>query len=391
MANKRGAVESETVHVTGLVILIALLITLYMVLIPPEAQKQILEKGQISDSENSVSNSQDVLKNLLIESPGLVFPDSNKEEKIKIPSVNLYSKQSKNVINLANSLSVSRSIFNNNFQDLSFKSEDISNLNSLKLFFNVLSSKGTLVIYLNNIIVFQGIVSNENVPLEIPISNIKSDNILRMEASSPSWRFLSLNQYTLKDIKLIKETVSTNNQETRHFTIDKDKIKKAALNYFINCLKLENDQGILKIFLNGFNVHLGQVICDASEQNLDISKSYFTKNENTLSFESDKGNYVVEQIEVAVQSDSSKTPIYFFDVDNEDLSNTIMLNMDLIPNEDDERSSGTIIINDQRITLETDKNIFSKDISSLIKEGENFVKIIPRNEFEISSLEIFIK
>src|SRR3989344_660750 len=214
MANKRGAVESETVHVTGLVILIALLITLYMVLIPPEAQKQILEKGQISDSENSVSNSQDVLKNLLIESPGLVFPDSNKEEKIKIPSVNLYSKQSKNVINLANSLSVSRSIF-------------------------------------NNIIVFQGIVSNENVPLEIPISNIKSDNILRMEASSPSWRFLSINQYTLKDVKLIKETVSTNNQETRHFTIDKDKIKKAALNYFINCLKLEDDQGILKIFLNG--------------------------------------------------------------------------------------------------------------------------------------------
>ena len=390
MVNKRGGVESDTVHVTGLIILIAILITLYMVLLPPETQKQILEKGQISDSETS-STHENVLKNLLIESPGLVFSDSNKLEKIKIPSVNLYSKQSKNVISLANSLSFSRSIFNNNFQDLSFKLEDLSNVNSLKLFFNALSSKGTLIIYLNNIIVFKSLVSNENLPIEIPISNIKSDNILRFEVSSPTWRFLSLNNYNLKDVKLIKETISLNKQEARHFTVEKDKIKKVTLNYFINCLKLDNDQGILKVFLNSFNVHLGQIICDATEQNIDISKSYFNKEQNILSFESDKGDYVVEQIELSIDSDRSKTPVYFFDVTNEDLNNKIMLNMDLVPNADDERSSATIIINDQRITLDTNKIIFSKDVSSLIREGENFIKIVPRNEFEIKSLEIFTK
>ncbi len=391
MLNKRGAVESETIHVTGLIILMGILITVYMLLIPPEAQKDILEKGTIQDNYGQGTPSDKIITNLLVESPGLVFSDSAQKEKIKIPPVNLFAKKTQNIITLANALSVSRSLFNNNFQDLNFKIEDIANTNKLKLFFNIISSKGSLVIYLNNQIVFRGIVGNENLPLEIPVSNLKNDNVLRVEASSPSWRFLSVNEYALKDIKLIKEVSSENKKETRQFSLEKDKIKEATLNYFINCLNVNDDQGIIKIFLNDFNLHLGQIICDASEQVIDIPKNYFKDEQNKLSFESEKGNYVLEQIELEIDSESQKVPIYFFDAKEEDLNYEIELKMDLVPNEEDERSSATIIINDERITLDTDRNIYSRDISNLIKKGENFIKIIPRNKFEIRSLEIFTK
>lgn len=394
MFNKRG-VESETVHVTGLIVLMGILIALYMLLIPPDAQRQILEKGSLPDSYNYPAYSQGTtdnnkIRNILLESPGLIFPDSSNKEKIDINSVNLFSTTSQKVINLGNSVSVSRSLLNNNFQDLSFKLDDLTNINGLKLFFNTLSSKGSLIIYLNGQVVSKGIISNEKVPLEIPIQNIKNDNTLRFEVSSPSWRFLSVNKYDLKDVKIIKEAKSENKKEVRNFQAEKDKINKAKLTYFINCLKLDSDQGILKVLLNNFNVHLGQVICDASQQTVDIPKNYFN-DQNKLSFESDKGNYVIEQIQLELNSDRSKAPTYFFDAKAEDLNNQIMLKMDLIPNKDDERSSATIIINDERITLDTDKNLFSRDISSLIKEGENFIKIVPRNEFEIVSLEIFTK
>ena len=190
--NKRGVLESETVHVTGLVILIAILIILYMLLIPPEAQRDILEKGGLEDkayiepAQNSNSLTQTKgTKNILLESPGLVFPDSSKKETIKIPSVNLFSVTSQKIINLVNSLSVSRSLFSNNFQDISFKLDDLENLKGIKLFFNTLNSKGNLIIYLNNNIIFKGLASNEVLPLEIPVSNLNNQNILRFEVSSP--------------------------------------------------------------------------------------------------------------------------------------------------------------------------------------------------------------
>src|SRR3989344_6453922 len=121
MFNKRGA-ESETVHVTGLIILMGVLIILYMLLIPPEAQREILEKGELSDNYDYTSSREtdSKTKNILLESPGLVFPESNEKEDIEISSVNLFSVTSQKITSLANSLSVTRSLPSNNFQDLSF-------------------------------------------------------------------------------------------------------------------------------------------------------------------------------------------------------------------------------------------------------------------------------
>src|SRR3989344_1770293 len=308
MFNKRGLVpESETVHVTGLIILIAILIVIYMILIPPQAQKEILEKGQLSDSLDISNSGESKIKSLLFESPGFVFPQS--KEKISLPPINLFSKTRQEITTLAKSVTVTRSIFSDNFYDMKFKIKPEEEIKSLKLFFNSISSKGPLVIYLNEQIVFKGKVSKEDIPLEIPVSDLNNENI----------------------------------------------------------------------------------ICDASQQNIHVQKDYFKNTENTLTFEIDRSNYVIEQIEISVDSDKEKSPTYFFDIDKEDLDNQIMLRLNLIPNEEDERSTSTLLINSNIVTLDTNKKEFTKDISSLLKEDENFIKIIPKNEFEIISLEIFTK
>ena len=392
MFNKRGLVpESETVHVTGLIILIAILIVIYMILIPPQAQKEILEKGQLSDSLEISNSGESKIKSLLFESPGFVFPQSKEKEKISLPPINLFSKTRQEITTLAKSVTVTRSIFSDNFYDMKFKIKPEEEIKSLKLFFNSISSKGSLVIYLNEQIVFKGKVSKEDIPLEIPVSDLNNENIMRISASSPGWRFLSINKHELKDVKLIKETSSENKKEVRTFNIEKDKIKKSALSYFVNCLKINEEQGILKISLNDFNIFLGKIICDASQQNIQVQKDYFKNTENTLTFEIDRSNYVIEQIEISVDSDKEKSLTYFFDISKEDLDNKIMLRLNLVPNKEDERSTATLLINSNTVTLDTNKKEFTKDISSLLKEDENFIKIIPKNEFEIISLEIFTK
>src|SRR3989338_4496124 len=390
---KRGAVESETIHVTGLVILIAIVIILYMFLIPPEAQKDILEGRGIGDDFDDFTSRKTGERRdgetFLLETPGFLFPQTKDTEIIKLSPVNLFTKTSQKIINLASSVSVSRSLVNNNYQDLTFSLTNPENSNKLRLFFNTLESKGSLQIYVNNRLAFKGTPTSETLPLELPIQNLKTENIIRIESSSPNWRFLSVNRYELKDLKLIKEELSENIKETRTFSLSKNKIKKATLSYFINCLRDTDNQGLLRVFLNEFNVHSAQVICDASEQNIDISRDYF-EDQNTLSFEKNFGDFILEQIELKTELER-KSPTYFFDVDEDDLDKEFTLRMHLVPNEDDERSSATILINSNSISLDTERNIFYKDISAFIKEDENFIKIIPRNEFEVISLEVFAK
>ena len=111
---KRGAVESETIHVTGLIILMAILIILYMFLIPPEAQRDILEGREIdNDFSPRGTGERTEGKTLLLESPGLLFPETKDKETVKIPSINLFSKTSQKIAHLSNLVSVSRNLFNN--------------------------------------------------------------------------------------------------------------------------------------------------------------------------------------------------------------------------------------------------------------------------------------
>src|SRR3989344_6558635 len=388
MLNKRGVVyESDTAHVAGLIILIAILIILYMLFIPEEAQRDILEGGGLDDSDSGFSRT-NASKTLLLESPGLVFPESKGKEEINLPPVNLFAKTSQKVVDLAKTVAVTRRLLQDNFISLNFKLEDPNNVKKLSLFFNPVVAEGSLIVELNDNVAFKGKVTSEDIPLELPVSGLDEENGIKLSVSSPGWRFLSTNEYRLKDVKLIQELSSENKRESRIFSLDKPDVKKAKLEYFVNCVRLR-EIGILKIFINDFNLHIGSVVCDASLQTIDVPERYLLSS-NVLSFEIDKGDYVIEDLKLKTDNER-KAPTFFFDVDEDDLDEEFVLKMDLVPNEDDERSSATLLINDERITLDTERNTFSKDISSMMKEDENFIKILPKNEFEIISMEVFIK
>ncbi|MBI2672332.1 hypothetical protein HYX16_05340 [Candidatus Woesearchaeota archaeon] len=386
MLNKRGIIyESDTAHIAGLIILIAILIILYMLFIPEEAQRDILGGNGIDDSGTSRTNSS---KTLLLESPGLVFPESKGKEEISLPSVNLFTKTSQKVTDLAKTVTVTRRLLQDNFINLNFKLEDPNKLKKMSLFFNPVVAEGSLIIELNSNVVFKGKITNEDIPLELPVADLSEENKLKLSVSSPGWRFLSTNEYKLKDLKLIQEISSENKKETRLFSLDKPNVKKAKLSYFLNCVRLK-EVGILKIFINDFDIHVGSVVCDASMQTIEIPENNLL-NSNVLSFEIDKGDYIIEDLKLKTDTER-KSPTFFFDVNKDDLDEKFILKMDLVPNKDDERSSATLLINDERVTLDTERNTFSKDISSLMKEDENFIKILPKNEFEIISMEVFIK
>ena len=87
--------------------------------------------------------------------------------------------------------------------------------------------------------------------------------------------------------------------------------------------------------------------------------------------------------------------VYYFDVDKEDLDNKFVLKLDLAEVKDLDfdviGKRAEFIINSKRISMFTERDHFEKDISDLVADGENFIKILPKNDFEIINLEIVME
>ena len=59
--------------------------------------------------------------------------------------------------------------------------------------------------------------------------------------------------------------------------------------------------------------------------------------------------------------------------------------------DNDGTKKAEIWVNDFITYVNTDGDSFSDDISELVEEGENFIKILPDNEFVIRSLRVTLE
>jgi len=399
MNNKKGAVtESTTIHAATVILVIGLLIVLYLVLIPPDVREDILEGKEIDfDSVDKVDkdDKDERDKVLLLKNPGTLLPSGLEIIEEDFASLNLFDTSRLESKKLAERVVVSRSIFSNDFVDLEFVLDDLRNLERLELFLNIKKSEGILEILLNGETVFEGTLESGDIPLELPLVNVRERNRLKIMAGSVGWAFLSMNEFELRDLELIKEIRSENRVESRTFDVNRaDAVDDAILKFFVNCLEIEREQGILKVFLNRGLVFFGMIVCDASQSHVDVSEDLFVDGINTLTFEIDKGNYIIEKIGLDYRFDQAFHPEYFFTITEDDFEDildgdTVLLIMRF--DNDISRKRADIRINDKTIFLDVHTGQFEKDITELTREGENFIKIFAKQEFDLVQLEIILK
>lgn len=400
MKFKRGAApESATASVASLILLILLFLLVYLILLPEEAREDVIKGRNISYDDFNGDNGNDNGENdigktvLLLREPGVVLPPGKDEVKKDFASASLMETSQKVGRKLADRITVSRTLFDNTYRDLNFEVKDEKDLEDLNLFFNVVEGKGGLIIELNGNVIFEGEVDINDIPVKLPIVDLRTVNRLRFMATNPGWAILSTNQYIIRDIELVKQSSIVNKQELRKFEVNRaDAISDARLEFFVNCIELKADQGILQVFLNRRSVFFGKVVCDASQAKFDVPDDYFGDGTNYLTFEVDKGNYIIEQIRLRYKFDEGFNPIYYFTVDSdqfekikdEDAEVKLKMKFD---NEKD-RKRAEVRINSGTVYLDQNSNKFEKDISKFIEEGENFIKIFAKDEFNIALLEI---
>ncbi len=383
---KRG----EGSPVANFILMFALFLVVYLIILPPGAKEDIIYTGTEYDQVEG--------KLLFSESPGLVRPFLKDVLSTKLAPVKLFAFTETEPLILARSLAVSTSIFSTKDEDLIFDLPELDNLNQLSLIFLVQEATGKLVLKINGQEFYNDYVSANDLPIEVPLKALRAkDNVLTIAASSPGIRFLSANRYAIKDIQIIKKFAVEHQRESRSFIITPGESKdlvRSILYFFTNCLKVR-DLGSLIIYLNGKEISNRFLTCDAGETELEINPDDIYEGENTLEFEVDKGEYILEQVFLEHELETEDYPKYFFTLQRgeffavEDLITDVELELDF----DDigYRKAATILVNGERIYLDTSSNRAVLDISDSVVEGENFIKIIPKEEFDIVNLQVLLR
>ncbi len=383
---KRG----EGSAVANFILMFALFIVVYLILLPQGAKEQLILPGpEGAPVEGQL---------LLSESPGLVKPFLRETTSRRLQPIKLFALTETEPKILVRSLSVSTSLFSTKSEDLKFDLQELDDLTDLSVIFLVQDASGRLILTINGQEFFNDFVRIEDLPIEIPLKALKKENnILTITASSPGLRFLSANRYYLKDIQLVKKLAVENKIESRNFIVTPSENKdlvSSFLSFFINCLRVK-ELGTLKISLNSKEISNRFMVCDAGQVELEINPEDIYEGENLLEFEVDKGEYILEQIILDNELESEDYPKYFFSLQRgeffavEDGAAVVELELDF----DDAgyRKAATLLINGERVYLDTLGRTSIIDLSDYVVEGENFIKIVPREEFDIVNLQVLLR
>ncbi len=376
-----------------LVIIITISIILYIMFIPPSERQKLLDDVETTKNGKIINGDYEVTT-LLSEKPGKLTYLKEKEIEHNIPSFNIYTKTEGIVLKEKNTLYIERELFNEEKANLSFVIKDIENANNLLLSFQSAKNSGFLVIKLNGIEIFNKEITENIVnPIKIPKEHIENENVLEFSTSSIGIAFWSKHEYLLENIKITGDITDVSARTAKtNFIVDefeKDNLKKVKLRYYPDCTPTE--VGTLRIRLNDCKVFTG--VPDCNQASIHEMLPYcMSEGENVLEFETEKGHYLIDGIRVRSELKEARDFIYDFHLNSstyEDIKTEesyVNLTMKFAdPNIEKEAS---IIINGHETVLDTDKLEFGRNIRLFINKGTNIIKILPKEDFYVSELNV---
>ncbi|MFH1332296.1 MAG: hypothetical protein ABIH63_03350 [archaeon] len=442
MFKKRGKTATP---VATLIFLIALFIIFYVLLIPEETRKELLgeefTKGNVPPPGKGVSDSGKVL---LTASPGKVYALERGLYVLPLTAARLYVKGQDQAIDLADRITISKGLFTEDPETLYFRIDDTSSVTALNLFFFV-AEPVSIYVELNGNRVFEGKVESADIPINMPVKFLRKDNTLKIGLTGT---YVLTKSVQLTSLSLKKAYTAENRVAKRNFVLsasERSGLKAAHLNYFINCFTIDpKNQGEVSISLNGRVLFSDFVVCDAGPQVVRLDLNDIRSGTNIITFEISKGDYSFESMELVFEITEKFYPQYSFDISDDDYEDLKGLcdsrdyddcayecNFDCrdtcrgysnynscyndcfdacendcfdyycsggkklimqleFPNARD-RKIASITINRDLLNMDTTSDVFFRDISISANRGANYIKIVPKNDFEISTLVVSIE
>ncbi len=388
---------SDARYVAVLIILIAFFMILYILFVPPE-EREVLLNQDLGTGTGIGAASSSAQVEILAASPGTISPERDTIQEHSMNAVNLFVKTEPKLLHLAQSMVVRTSLFSHQAPILTFAFEE-TDMKKVSLFFSVEGTpRGDLTASINGNVFFSGKVESGARVIEIPLSLVKETNQLELRASNPGLAFWSSNEYRLNNVGIKTDFERINAQESRTFVLVEREAKNVAaakLAYFQVCnAKLPGQFTNLKIYVNDASVFSGFVRCVSTKQELEFDKGLLVEGKNTVRFVLEQGDFSLNEVKVITETTEADFPTYSFIMDADHMKKIsagkkVMLNV--IFASDREAKNARVFIGDKSFIMNTEAGTFSRDVSTFVREGTNFVRIIPSNTFNIVSLKLIIQ
>ena len=150
----------------------------------------------------------------------------------------------------------------------------------------------------------------------------------------------------------------------------------------------------LRISFNNEEVKNEIISCTTVGREIKIDRDVIEKGINTLTFQIDKGDYIFNDIELKVKTEFKGAVNYKFALTEDEYDKILSEDKEAIlflEFNNDERKTADISINGKEFSIDTNDIDYERDISRLVREDNNFIRITPLTEFNIDLMRITLK
>jgi len=389
----RKRAEATGTSAAALVVIMAVLIILYILFVPPETRELILEGNITEEGTIEEPAAHDNLTRMIIfEHPGKLTEVEKTTIKDSLPSVYLTSVFETKTVDTKTTVYVKNSLFSEQTDTFDFDL-DAENSKNVILSFNIKKAVGRLIIKLNGNVVYNNEITQPSIePIPLPNKYLKDKNTLEFRVSD---KFFGSNEYSLEKAKVTADIKDVSAQQaTTTFLITTDELlnmDKVSLVYYPDCSPGEVNP--LDITLNGGMLVSSIPDCGSLHKKEFLPNRLMT-GENTIVFKTTKGSYLMRDISINKYLKAPSYPSYYFEFSKDQIDeiNDNGLNMSF-------KFVGTafknveVSVNSAIVYVDTKDRTYSEDIRTLVREGTNAIKITPKSsdidilDFKVEILE----
>lgn len=384
--------NGQATGASALIVIIALLIILYILFVPPEIREQILEGNKTAEGGGLEANESRVI---LFEHPGTLEEIDRLENKQSLQSIYLTSVYESKLIEQEPVLQVRSSFLSEAPKTIEFDFPNPDLTKNTLLSFNANKYAGRLIIQLNDKLVYSNEIKQPSVaPIELPSKYLQEGlNKLVFRVSGVGIMFWATNEYILEQVKVTSDVKDTEAQQAQTtFLITTNELlnmQKAKLTYYPDCTRAQVNP--LDIYLNGRLLVSSIPDCGSLHRKEFLPDRLIT-GENEILFKTTKGSYLLRDLSITTYTEAPTYPTYYFELDEKQMEEIDAegLNMSFkfltraFKNLE-------VSVNGASIYIDTSEKEYEEDISDLVREGTNAIKITPLSSgIDILDFEVFI-
>lgn len=372
--------------------IITLMLIFYILFLPPAERKALLADENTANMPGGVPG---VGTHLFQASPGKLAYIGQSAFEHYFPNLLLTEERQAQVLAQANPFVISKGWFRRDFKNISFILNNPENIDNVLLTFQAPLRRGRLKVLFNGVPVFEGDVKTQNPPpIQLSKRLLQVSNMLEFQV----WGFglIFSREYDLQDVKVIGEILDTQKQQSANsFTVtdpEYENMESGYLGYFMVCD--QNNVGVLDVTLNGKVISSAVPACDSPARN-DLYKEDLRKGKNTLGFHLASGSARIEQNLVKTLVKPTKGFSDFFFIEPAVFTAIAagkahaVLEIDFI--DDGQLKEAQLNVDGRLDVLSQRDPKFIRDISGIVKDGNNFIGIGPMTDLNVLSVDVRVE